>query len=71
MNEQSCKYRFEVSVDCDKAYVVNKMDHWCWQKQSNWYSGPILWIAMGYFCDWTNDAKSLLCFSFLNISQNR
>ena len=33
MNEQSCKYRFEVSVDCDKAYVVNKMDHWCWQNR--------------------------------------
>ena len=46
MNKQSCKYRFEVSVDCDKAHVVHKMDHWCWQKQSNWYSGPILWIAM-------------------------
>ena len=33
MNEQSCKYRFEVSVDCDKAHVVHKMDHWCWQNR--------------------------------------
>ena len=33
MNEQSCKYRFEVNVDCNKAHVVHKMDHWCWQNR--------------------------------------
>ena len=61
MNEQSCKYRFEVSVNCDKAHVVNKMDHWCWQNrvinrvdqycELQWDICVIEWMILSLFSD--------------------
>ena len=61
MNEQSCKYRFVVSVDCDKAHVVHKMDHWCWQNrvitrvdqycELQWDICVIEWIILILFSD--------------------